>query len=162
MKPSRKRPIRFVLDPIIPVFLTIVVLGLASHYMDIFFDKMGHPVAAAILNDCTIGVLGGAALLLYQLKTQRDQEFERARERMNLVGELNRSLRSAMTLIELSAVLDDRNERLRRIDEAMARIDLVLTDSLPKAAGSKDAHFHIPDEEVNPQPVRRLDHSAKA
>ena len=143
MKPSSKRPLRFVLDPIIPVLLTMVVLGLASHYMDIAFEKAGVPVAATILNDCFIGILGGAALLLYQLKSQKDQEFERAKERMNLVGELNRSLRSAMTLIELSAVLDDRNERLRRIDEAMARIDMVLTDSLPRAAGSKNPQFHL-------------------
>jgi len=141
MKSSRRGPIRFVLDPIIPVLLTVVVLGLASHYMDVVFERMGIPVAATILNDCAIGVLGGAALLLYQLKVQRDQEFERAKERMNLVGELNRSLRSAMTLIELSAVLDDRNERLRRIDEAMARIDLVLTDSLPRAASSNNPEF---------------------
>jgi hypothetical protein len=147
MKSTKRRPIRFVLDPIIPVLLTVVVLGLASHYMDLAFEKAGIPVAATILNDCAIGVLGGAALLLYQLKTQRDQEFERAKERMNLVGELNRSLRSAMTLIELSAVLDDRNERLRRIDEAMARIDMVLTDSLPRAASSKDPHFHLSGNE---------------
>jgi hypothetical protein len=147
MTAAKKRPIRFVLDPIIPVVLTVVLLALASHYLDIFLDKLGVPLAATTINDCIIGVLGGAALLLYQLKTHRDQEFERARERMNLVGELNRSLRSAMTLIELSAVLDDRNERLRRIDEAMARIDLVLTDSLPLAASSNNPRLHLSGED---------------
>ncbi|MGA8072244.1 MAG: hypothetical protein WB995_02140 [Candidatus Acidiferrales bacterium] len=146
MKPSQKRPRRFALDPVVPVILTIVVLAFASHYIDMALDRMGIPIAATILNDCVIGVLGGAALLLYQLKTQKDQEFERARERMHLVGELNRSLRSAMTLIELSAVLDDKNERMRRIDEAMARIDLVLTDSLPKAASSNNPQLHFPGE----------------
>ena len=141
---NRNRPRRFALDPIIPVLLTWHFLAWRSHYLDIFLDKMGVPIAATIINDFVIGVLGGAALLLYQLKTSRDQEFERARERMNLVGELNRSLRSAMTLIELSAVLEDRNERLRRIDEAMTRIDLVLTDELPRAAGSNNpAHTFV-------------------
>ncbi len=143
MTSAKNRPRRFTLDPIIPVALTVIFLAFASHYIDAFLERMGVPLAATILNDCAIGVLGGAALLLYQLKTQRDQEFERARERMNLVGELNRSLRSAMTLIELSAVLEDRNERLRRIDEAMARIDLVLTDSLPRAASSNNPQLHF-------------------
>jgi hypothetical protein len=143
MKSNNDRPRRFALDPIIPVLLTMAVLGLASHYIDIFLDRMGVPIAATILNDCAIAVLGGAALLLYQLKASRDQEFERAKERMHLVGELNRSLRSAMTLIELSAVLEDRNERLRRIDEAMTRIDLVLTDELPRAASSNNPRVHL-------------------
>jgi hypothetical protein len=125
----------------------MVVLGFSSHYIDLAFERAGSPAAAIILNDCVIGVLGGAGILLYQLKTQRDQEFERAKERMNLVGELNRSLRSAMTLIELSAVLDDRNERLKRIDEAMARVDMVLTDSLPRAASSPDARFRFSHDE---------------
>jgi len=35
---------------------------------------------------------------------------------------------------------------MRRIDEAMARIDLVLTDSLPKAASSNNPQLHFPDE----------------
>jgi hypothetical protein len=147
MKSSQKRPRRFALDPIVPVTLTVILLALASHYMNTVLDRMGIPMAATILNDCAIGVLGGAAILLYQLKTQRDQEFERAKERMHLVGELNRSLRSAMTLIELSAVLDDKNERMRRIDEAMARIDLVLTDSLPRAASSANPQLHFPGQE---------------
>src|SRR5580704_2438548 len=143
MKSTNNRPRRFALDPIIPVLLTVILLALASHYIDMFLDHLGVPLAATILNDCAIGVLGGAALLLYQLKTSRDQEFERARERMHLVGELNRSLRSAMTLIELSAVLEDRNERLRRIDQAMTRIDLVLTDELPRAASSNNPRVHL-------------------
>lgn len=147
MKSTQNRPRRFTLDPIVPVLLTMIILGVASHYIDVALDRIGVPIAATILNDCAIAVLGGAAILLYQLKAHRDQEFERTRERMMLVGELNRSLRSAMTLIELSAVLEDRNERLRRIDQAMERIDSVLTDSLPRAASSNNPALHFRDED---------------
>ena len=66
----------------------------------------------------------------------RDQEFKRAKERIALIAELNNHVRQSLTMIGLSAGLEQRDERLRRIDEAMARIDTVLTDLLPRAAGT--------------------------
>jgi len=51
-----------------------------------------------------------------------------------MIAELNNHVRQSLTLIGLSAGLEQRDERLRRIDEAMAQIDTVLTDLLPRAA----------------------------
>ena len=48
MKSNNNRPRRFALDPIIPVLLTVILLALASHYIDMFLDHLGVPLAATI------------------------------------------------------------------------------------------------------------------
>jgi len=107
-----------------------------SFLSDIYLEKMGVPLTATIVNNVVIGLFGGAALLAYEIKVSRDQEFKRAKERIALIAELNDHVRQSLTMIGLSAGLEQRDERLRRIDEAMSRIDTVLTDLLPRAAGT--------------------------
>ncbi len=136
MKPATRRSSWLAWDRIIPIGVVSLGLFAVSFISDIYLEKMGVPLTATIINNVAIGLLGGAALLAYEIKMSRDQEFKRAKERIALIAELNNHVRQSLTMIGLSAGLEQRDERLRRIDEAMARIDTVLTDLLPRAAGT--------------------------
>jgi hypothetical protein len=144
MKPAKKRASWLAWDRILPI--GVVSLGLfgVSFFSDIYLEKMGIPLTATIINNALIGILGGAALLAYEIKMSRDQEFKRAKERIALIAELNDHVRQGLTMIGLSAGLEQRDERLRRIDEAMTRIDTVLTDLLPRAAGTGSSRPSAP------------------
>ena len=146
-------------DRILPI--GVVSLGLfgVSFFSDVYLEKMGVPLTATIINNIVVGIFGGAALLAYEIKMLRDQEFKRAKERIMLIAELNNNVRQSLTMIGLSAGLEQRDERLRRIDEAMARIDTVLTDLLPYAAGTGSSRAPVrrikktqPDAPVTPVP----------
>ena len=136
MKPGTKRTSAFSWDRILPIGVVCVALFGASFISDVYLEMKGMPLRATIINNVAIGLLAGAALLAYEIKVSHDQEFKRAKERIALIAELNKNVRQSLTLIGLSAGLEQRDERLRRIDEAMARIDIDLTDLLPHAAAS--------------------------
>src|SRR3984885_6038427 len=131
MKPANKRASWLAWDRILPIGVVSLGLFCVSFVSDVYLEKMGIPLTATIINNIVIGLLAGAALLAYEIKVSRDQEFKRAKERIALIAELNNHVRQSLTLIGLSAGLEQRDERLRRIDEAMARIDTDLTDLLP-------------------------------
>ncbi len=136
MKSATKRTSWFEWDRILAI--GVVSLGIfgASFISDVYLEMKGVPLTATIVNNVAIGLLAGAALLAYEIKVSRDQEFKRAKERIALIAELNNHVRKSLTLIGLSAGLEEHDERLRRIDEAMARIDTDLTDLLPHAAAT--------------------------
>jgi hypothetical protein len=136
MKPTTKRTSWFEWDRILAIGVVSLALFGASFISDIYLERKGVPLTATIINNVVIGLLAGAALLAYEIKVSRDQEFKRAKERIALIAELNNQVRQSLTLIGLSAGLEQRDERLRRIDEAMARIDTDLTDLLPHAAAT--------------------------
>jgi hypothetical protein len=128
------RSLRFIwktIDRNMPAFLTGSILCLVGYAVDIGLDKLGISIAATILNNLIIGVLGAMLLTFYLAENGRKHELVKARERMALVGELNRDIRQALILIGYSASLDDRSERLQRVDEAMEQIETVLTELLP-------------------------------
>jgi hypothetical protein len=139
MKSVNRRTSWFAWDRIVAIGVVAMGLFAASFFSDVYLEKMGVPLTATIINNIAIGLLGGAALLAYEIKMSRDQEFKRAKERILMIAELNNNVRQSLTLIGISAGLEQRDERLRRIDEAMAQIDIVLTDLLPHAAGNGDS-----------------------
>jgi hypothetical protein len=120
-----------------PAFLTGTVLCLVGYAVDLGLDKLGISIAATILNNLIIGVLGAMLLTFYLAENSRRFELVKARERMALVAELNRDIRQALVLIGYSASLDDRGERLQRVDEAMEQIEVVLTELLPAGGSAK-------------------------
>jgi len=129
----------------------------ASFISDVYLEMKGMPLRATIINNVAIGLLAGAALFAYEIKVSHDQEFKRAKERIALIAELNNHVRQSLTLIGLSAGLEQRDERLRRIDEAMARIDTDLTELLPHAAAGRSRTTlsrkkKQPDSSVTPVP----------
>src|SRR5271170_6766945 len=153
MKSVNRRTSWFAWDRIVAIGVVAMGLFAASFFSDIYPEKMGIPLTATIINNVAIGLLGGAALLAYEIKMSRDQEFKRAKERIALIAELNNHVRQSLTMIGLSAGLEQRDERLRRIDEAMACIDTVLTDLLPHAAGTGSSRTPARGKKQSESPV---------
>jgi hypothetical protein len=165
MKPWTKQASSFAWDRILPIGVVSMALFVASFISDVYLEMKGMPLRATIINNVLIGLLAGAALLAYEIKVSHDQEFKRAKERIALIAELNSNVRQSLTLIGLSAGVEQRDERLRRIDEAMARIDTDLTDLLPHAAaGSSYARSRKkgqPDSSVTPVSSHHPDNSVR-
>ena len=166
MELSTKRASWFEWDRILAIGVVSLALFGASFISDVYLEMRGAPLRATILNNVAIGLLAGAALLAYEIKVSRDQEFKRAKERIALIAELNNHVRQSLTLIGVSAGVEERDERLRRIDEAMARIDSDLTDLLPHAAATGRSRTpslkkERPDSPVTPVPSRHPDNSVR-
>jgi len=80
--------------------------------------------------------LGGLTLLFYLSASYEYHNYKSAKEQMVLVGEVNRQVREALMDIMESAMVEDRAERLMRLDEATDRIDTVLTQLVPTTAAA--------------------------
>ena len=116
--------------------LTGLVLFISSYLGDIILESRGVSLTSTILNNLVIGILGGLTLLFYLTASSEYHNYKRAKEQMALVGEVNRQVREALLDITESAMVEDRAERLTRLDEATERIDHVLTRLVPTAAAS--------------------------
>lgn len=126
-----------------PALLTGLILFAASFLTDIILDWIGTAGQERIFNHLAIGLVGALLILFFLSASYENQAYARAKEKMHLVAEMNQRIRGALNLIEQSATLDDRNERLRGVDEAVRRIDVVLTDLLP-TMGSASEPPHPP------------------
>ena len=125
-----------------PALLSGLILFAASFLTDIILSWIGTPGQARFFNHLAIGIIGALLILFFLSASYENQVYARAKERMQLIAEMNYRIRGALNLIEQSATLDDRDERLRGVDEAVRRIDVVLTDFLPSvgtAAGRRDS-----------------------
>lgn len=121
-----------------PALVTGLALFVTSYASDVLLDWWGVPVTATILNNVLIGILGALAVLFYLSASHEHHNFESAKERMALVSEVNRQVREVLSEIGQSAILEDREERLRRLDEVTDRMDNVLSDLAPlPGAGSR-------------------------
>lgn len=129
-----------------PAIVFGLVLFVASDTMDLIFYRLGVPSGVVVLNNAAIGILGAMGLLFYLSASYESQNFARAKERMILIAELNHHIRSALVTIGSSALLEDRNERLRRVEEATARIESVLTDLVPTIGSAKKPRYSLPDQ----------------
>ena len=127
-----------------PALFTGLVLFLFSFGADIAFDSAHHPRLGAIFNDLAVGIVGALLLVLYLSATYENDAYARAKERMILVLELNHHVRRALSIIEESAMIENREERVRRVDEAIARIDFVLTDLVPTIGTANKPRFELP------------------
>jgi hypothetical protein len=118
--------------------LTGLVLFITSYTGDVILEWRGASHTSTILNNLTIGILGGLTLLFYLSASYEYHNYKRAREHMALVTEVNRQVREALIDISESAMLEDRDERLMRLDEATERIDTVLTQLVPSFAPANE------------------------
>ena len=119
-----------------PALLTGLVLFITSYTGDVILEWWGVSVTSTILNNLAIGILGGLSLLFYLSASYEHHNYKRAKERMALVSEVNRQVREVLMEITESAMLEDRGERLTRLDEATDRIDTMLTELVPIAGGA--------------------------
>ena len=129
--------------------LTGLVLFISSYLGDVILEWRGVSVTSTILNNLAIGILGGLTLLFYLSASYDYHNYKRAKEQMALVSEVNRQVRETLVDITALAMLEDRAERLARLDEATERIDHVLTRLVPTAAAAANA-----DSQENPPAVR--------
>ena len=123
-----------------PALLSGLILFAASFLTDIILSWIGTPGQAKVFNHLAIGIIGALLILFFLSASYENQVYARAKERMQLVAEMNYRIRGALNLIEQSATLDNRDERLRGVDEAVRRIDVVLTEFLPSVGTAAGQH----------------------
>jgi hypothetical protein len=93
---------------------------------------------ATLLDDFVFAAFGGAALWFF-LKLQAERhEFAHARERLIAAAQVNHRIRRALSVVVSSVVLQNEDDRLRLVDEAIEHIDEVLLDMAP-SPGDRDA-----------------------
>ncbi len=119
--------------------LTGLVLFIASYTSDVILEWQHVSFTSTILNNLAVGFLGGLTLLFYLSASYEYHNYKRAKEQMALITEVNRQVREALLDITESAMVEDRAERLMRLDEATERIDNVLTQLVPMAAATTSA-----------------------
>ena len=137
MTPATARPAWLTPDRIAPVIVMFVGLFAITYVFDAAFDRMGINPASTLFNDFSIGYFGAAIILYYQIQAYRKQRTVRAAEKAELIAELNKYMRGELAAIGSSAALEDRGELLRRIEEAMSRIEARLANSAPAAVPAK-------------------------
>jgi hypothetical protein len=119
--------------------LTGLVLFITSYTGDVILEWRGASTASTILDNLAIAILGGLAILFYLSASYEYYNYKRAKEQMALVSEVNRQVRDALLDITESAMVEDRAERLLRLDQATERIDQVLTRLVPTAVATTNA-----------------------
>lgn len=137
MTPATARPAWLTPDRIAPVIVMFVGLFAITYVFDAAFDRMGVNPASTLFNNFSIGYFGAAIILYYQIQAYRKQRTVRAAEKAELIAELNKYMRGELAAIGSSAALEDRGELLRRIEEAMSRIEARLANSAPAAVPAK-------------------------
>lgn len=128
MPSEKKTSISWKIDRIEYALLTGFVLCAANHGMDSLLDRLGATASKTILNDLFIGILGALAVYFFLSASQERQNFDMIKQRMRLISDLNSRVREAFSFLAASALSEDRWARLRGIDEATDRIDLILSD----------------------------------
>jgi len=141
MQLEKNRPRWVAADGIKPALLVGAVLFAASYGLDLILSLLSVPGSTTFLNDLVIGVIGGLVVLILISAVQERQNFARAKEQMVFVAEVNQNIRKALTGVIESATIGDQNERLRRVDEAVSRVDEVLLNLVP-AMGSTRRTTH--------------------
>lgn len=113
------------------------ILFLISYMVDVTLAAAGMSPAATVLNDAAIALIAASVLIFYLFSSRTEQIFLRARERMNLTAELNHHLRHVLSDMRGAAAVEDREERLRLMDEAIERADRVLIDLVPTVSAER-------------------------
>jgi hypothetical protein len=116
------------LGRLVPAILTCILLFAANYAMDIAMDRIGMNGSKTIVNDLVIGILGAMAVFYYLSASYESHYFNFAKERILMIGQLNLRIRESLVAVTSSALSDDPGARLRGIDEAIDRIDDILSD----------------------------------
>lgn len=135
MHSGRKRWIALVA---VLVFLSSVVSDFALHLMGIHGSE-------TYVNDLFLAAMAGLVAGICMTWQRRHMEIKRARERILLTAELNHHVRNAVTAIANSTMIRDEARRLQVMDEAMQRVDRVLTELVPAAQEDRHPRFFLSD-----------------
>jgi hypothetical protein len=104
--------------------------------------------SATIVNDFAISVIATVIVVYYLSAIQSQQNFLRAKERMNLTMELNHHLRRAMVEFRNAAEIQDRLERLRMLDQVIDEVDHVLVDLVPTVSAERAPRFEARNNRI--------------
>ena len=113
------------------------ILFVLSYVVDVSLAEFGVSPAATIWNDAAMALIAAALLIFYQFSSHTEQIFLRARERMNLTAELNHHLRRVLAEMRSAAEVEDREERLKMMDQAIEQADQVLIDLVPTVSAER-------------------------
>jgi len=91
----------------------------------------GVQAAETFLNDTAIATVGGITVWGVLVWQARKQEIARIQERARLNAEMNYHIREAFSVMANAVLLKNEGDRLRAIDDAMQRVDRVLTEIVP-------------------------------
>lgn len=120
-----------------------LVLFFVSYVADWALSLVGISFVASIVNNIVIGACGGAVAYMWaRFEAERQA---RAREKMILLVELNHHIRNALVILGQSAALQDGPEKLRLIDEAVDRVDRVLTELVPTVGETSAPRLFLDD-----------------
>ncbi len=118
------------------------MLFVVSYVVDLTLSRFDVTPSSTILNDIAIATIATGVMLFYLFATHTQHIFLRAKERMNLVAELNHHLSRALIELHSAAEVEDRDERLRMFDEALESIDNVLIELIPTVSAKDSGRFN--------------------
>ena len=121
------------------------LLFVVSYLVDLTLMGLDVPPSSTILNDIAIAMIATGVMLFYLFITHTQNIFLRAKERMNLTAELNFHLSRALLEFRSAAEVENRDERLRMLDQATEYIDHVLIELAPTVSAEKSPRFDSPN-----------------
>ena len=133
--------------PVEPVLVSGLALFVSSCTFDLMLTWWGKPVTATILDNVGMGIFGALAVRFYLRASLEHHNFERAKERIGLVSEVNRQVREVFGEMAETAMLEDRSERLQRVDEITDRMDSVLGGLAPLSPNGGKARSATPEKD---------------
>lgn len=122
------------------------ILFVVSFAVDLALVNLNIAPSATILNDLAIAMIATGIMLFYLFSTHTRNIFLRAKERMNLTAELNHHLRMAITEFRSAAEVEDREERLKMLDQAVEEIDHLLIDLVPTVNAEAAPRTRVPNK----------------
>jgi len=114
-----------------------------SYLSDWAFASLNISQVSGIANKLMIGAC--AAIGAYIWLKYEDECDARVHEKVILIAELNHHIRNAVTLLGQSAALPEGTDRSRLIDEAVDRVDRVLTELVPTANETDEPRLFLKD-----------------
>ena len=137
-------------ERLLVAFLVGAALFVVSFLTDRVLLHYGVNLARTIWDNLVIGFFGAIAAYLWARYEAERQA--RARERMILLVELNHHIRNALTVLAQTATLAEGPEKLRLIDEAVERVDRVLTDLVPTVGDRAVPRLYLEEDPKRPEP----------
>jgi len=107
------------------------MLFIVSYAVDLTLLSFEVAPSSTVLNDIAIALIATGVMLFYLFSTHTQHIFLRAKERMNLTAELNHNLRQVLVEFRCAAEVEDRDERLRILDQAIEDVDRILIELVP-------------------------------
>lgn len=117
------------------------MLFVVSYVVDLTLARFDVTPSSTMLNDIAIATIATGVMLFYLFATHTQHIFLRAKERMNLVAELNHHLSRALIELHSAAEVEDRDERLKMFGEAVDSIDNVLIELIPAISVKDSGRF---------------------